>query len=155
MHPRLSWGNAVSGWVDFTACNKRMPSQLRDVIETPVKRSGMRKKDQPFAVVREVCYGTLLYPTKPGPDDTLEPEAIPSKCIPPSWNQFVFFEVQPGKSFHSVEEVVVGEGEDSRERLSISGWFHAAQAGEEGYVEEPHPPELKSSRDQLVSCSPL
>ena len=96
-----------------------------------------------------------LYPTKPGPDGTLEPEAVPSKCIPPSWNQFVFFEVQPGRSFHSVEEVVVGGGEDSRERLSISGWFHAPQPGEEGYVEEAHPPELKSSRDQLVSCSPL
>ena len=45
-----------------------------------------------------------------------------------------FFEVQPGRSFHSVEEVVVGgEGEDGRDRLSISGWFHAAQEGEEGY----------------------
>lgn len=91
-----------------------------------------------------------LYPTKPSPDGTLEPESVPSKCLPPSWNQFVFFEVQPGRSFHSVEEVVVGEGEDSRERLSISGWFHAAQPGEEGYVEDAHPPELKSSRDQLV-----
>ncbi len=62
----------------------------------------------------------------------------PSKAIPPSWNQFIFFEVQPGKSFHSVEEVVVGgKGEDGRERLSISGWFHAAQEGEDGYVPEP------------------
>ncbi|KAH9938288.1 uncharacterized protein B0H18DRAFT_966444 [Fomitopsis serialis] len=61
-----------------------------------------------------------LYPTKPGPDGTLEPEPAPSKSIPPSWNQFIFFEVQPGRSFHSVEEVVVGEGEDGRERLSIT-----------------------------------
>ena len=92
-----------------------------------------------------------LYPTKPGPDGVLEPEAVPSKTIPPSWNQFIFFEVQPGRSFHSVEEVVVGEGEDGRQRLSISGWFHSAQLGEPGYEPETHPGESKSSREQLVS----
>ena len=93
-----------------------------------------------------------LYPTKMTESGQLEPEPIPSKSIPPSWNQFLFFEVQPGKSFHSVEEVVVGgEGEDGRERLSISGWFHAAQEGEEGYVAGAHVPEVKSSREQLVS----
>jgi Rps23 Pro-64 3,4-dihydroxylase Tpa1-like proline 4-hydroxylase len=94
-----------------------------------------------------------LYPTKMGEDGQPEPEAIPVKSIPPSWNQFIFFEVQPGKSFHSVEEVVVGgEGEDGRERLSISGWFHAAQEDEEGYVPEA-PAETKSSREQLVSTT--
>ncbi|KAI0638035.1 nuclear protein [Trametes polyzona] len=91
-----------------------------------------------------------LYPVKPGPDGVPEPEAVPSKSIPPVWNQFVFFEVQPGHSFHSVEEVVVGESEDGRQRLSISGWFHAAQPGEEGYQSE-NQPELKSSREQLAS----
>jgi len=91
-----------------------------------------------------------LYPVQLNKDGQFEPEAVPSKSIPPSWNQFIFFEVQPGKSFHSVEEVVVGgEGEDGRTRLSISGWFHAAQEGEEGYVPEP-PTESKSSREQLV-----
>ncbi|KAH9951717.1 nuclear protein [Amylocystis lapponica] len=94
-----------------------------------------------------------LYPTVVGPDGILEPEPVPAKKIPPSWNQFIFFEVQPGKSFHSVEEVVVGESEDGRQRLSISGWFHAAQPGEEGYVPEEHHPELKSSREQLASTS--
>ena len=94
-----------------------------------------------------------LYPTREGKDGVPEPEAIPSKCIPPSWNQFIFFEVQPGKSFHSVEEVVVGEGEDGRQRLSISGWFHAAQPGEEGYDPNEKHGEFKSSRDQLVSCT--
>ncbi|OJT08001.1 Prolyl 3,4-dihydroxylase ofd1 [Trametes pubescens] len=91
-----------------------------------------------------------LYPVRSSPDGVPEPEAVPSKSIPPVWNQFVFFEVQPGHSFHSVEEVVVGESEDGRQRLSISGWFHAAQPGEEGYQPE-HEPELKSSREQLVS----
>jgi prolyl 3-hydroxylase /prolyl 3,4-dihydroxylase len=93
-----------------------------------------------------------LYPTKMAESGQMEPEPVPSKSIPPSWNQFVFFEVQPGKSFHSVEEVVVGgEGEDGRKRLSISGWFHAAQEGEEGYVAESQATEVKSSREQLVS----
>ncbi|KAF9266209.1 hypothetical protein L218DRAFT_978712 [Marasmius fiardii PR-910] len=92
-----------------------------------------------------------LYPVRPGPDGTLEPECSPSKIIPPSWNQFIFFEVQPGRSFHSVEEVVVGEGgEDGRERLSISGWFHAAQESEEGYEPEKES-EIKSSREQLTA----
>ncbi|GBE79614.1 Prolyl 3,4-dihydroxylase ofd1 [Sparassis crispa] len=93
-----------------------------------------------------------LYPTKLGPEGIPEPEPIPAKSIPPSWNQFIFFEVQPGKSFHSVEEVVVGEAEDGRQRLSISGWFHSAQPGEEGYQPE-SAPAVKSSREQLTSTS--
>lgn len=94
-----------------------------------------------------------LYPAKVGPDGNMEPEPIPAKSVPPSWNQFIFFEVQPGRSFHSVEEVVVGgESEDGRVRLSISGWFHAAQEGEEGYLPEPAS-DMKSSREQLVSTS--
>lgn len=92
-----------------------------------------------------------LYPVQPGADGIPEPEAAPCKAIPPSWNQFIFFEVQPGKSFHSVEEVVVGG--DGRARLSISGWFHAAQQGEEGHQADQAVPELKSSREQLTSSS--
>ncbi|KAJ7223939.1 nuclear protein [Mycena rebaudengoi] len=95
-----------------------------------------------------------LYPTVPvGSDEEREPTCVPSKSIPPSWNQFIFFEVQPGRSFHSVEEVVVGGGgEDGRARLSISGWFHATQEGEEGYVPEPTEAP-KSSREQLAMTS--
>jgi prolyl 3-hydroxylase /prolyl 3,4-dihydroxylase len=93
-----------------------------------------------------------LYDIRPNADGIPEPLSEPSKILPPAWNQFIFFEVQPGRSFHSVEEVTVGEGVDVRERLSISGWFHAAQEGEEGY--DPNPvAELKSSRDQLVSAN--
>lgn len=66
----------------------------------------------------------------------------------------MFFEVQPGKSFHSVEEVVVesgtGENWQQRQRLSISGWFHKPQEGEEGYEPE-DPGREKSSLEQLVS----
>ncbi|KAG7447602.1 uncharacterized protein BT62DRAFT_966606 [Guyanagaster necrorhizus] len=97
-----------------------------------------------------------LYPVKESADGNLEPLPVPGKMIPPSWNQFIFFEVQPGRSFHSVEEVVVGgEGEDGRERLSISGWFHAAQEGEEGYDPKLLTAEGKSSREQLASTSTI
>ncbi|KAH9035296.1 Oxoglutarate and iron-dependent oxygenase degradation C-term-domain-containing protein [Lactarius hengduanensis] len=95
-----------------------------------------------------------LYPVREGADGTLEPEPVPAKSIPPSWNQFIFFEVQPGRSFHSVEEVVVGEGEDGWQRLSISGWFHAAQPGEDGYEGDGETvPSVASSREQLTSTS--
>ncbi|KAI0068674.1 hypothetical protein BV25DRAFT_1833867 [Artomyces pyxidatus] len=94
-----------------------------------------------------------FYPVREGENGVLEPEPIPAKSISPSWNQFIFFEVQPGRSFHSVEEVVVGEGEDGRQRLSISGWFHAAQPGEDGYEPEADQPDVPSSREQLASTS--
>jgi hypothetical protein len=96
-----------------------------------------------------------LYPTIIGKDGFPEPEAVPCKRVPPSWTQFVFFEVQPGKSFHSVEEVVVGgeRDEEGRARLSISGWFHAAQEGEEGFQPGNVAAEVKSSREQLTSTS--
>ncbi|KAE8258575.1 hypothetical protein A4X13_0g1601 [Tilletia indica] len=58
-----------------------------------------------------------------------EPANIPSKTIPPQWNQFTFFTVQPGHSFHSVEEVV----HPTAARLSISGWFHRPQPDEDSY----------------------
>ncbi|KAK2465962.1 hypothetical protein APHAL10511_001603 [Amanita phalloides] len=93
-----------------------------------------------------------LYPVQPSRDGQPEPGPVPSKSITPSWNQFIFFEVQPGKSFHSVEEVVVGGENDGRERLSISGWFHVPQQGEEGY-EPTQESEFKSSREQLTSSS--
>ncbi|KAK0527068.1 putative component of NuA3 histone acetyltransferase complex [Tilletia horrida] len=58
-----------------------------------------------------------------------EPANIPTKTIPPQWNQFTFFTVQPGHSFHSVEEVV----HPTASRLSISGWFHRPQEDEPSY----------------------
>lgn len=64
-----------------------------------------------------------------------------SKIIPPAWNQLSFFAVQPGESFHDVEEVYRAETkeqlekEGGRVRMAISGWFHIPQIGEDGYVE--------------------
>ncbi|KNE58238.1 hypothetical protein AMAG_05048 [Allomyces macrogynus ATCC 38327] len=56
------------------------------------------------------------------------PATDPTVVLPPKYNQFIFFTVQPGYSFHSVQEVVV-----PNDRLSISGWFHVPQDGEDGY----------------------
>lgn len=59
------------------------------------------------------------------------PANAPSRIIPPRFNQFTFFTVQPGHSFHSVEEVFA----ETKARLSISGWFHLPHADEPGYAE--------------------
>ena len=48
------------------------------------------------------------------------PEALPTKNILPTFNSMVLFAVQPGRSYHSVQEVYA----DSKPRLSISGWYH-------------------------------
>ncbi|KAI1461656.1 Oxoglutarate and iron-dependent oxygenase degradation C-term-domain-containing protein [Annulohypoxylon moriforme] len=69
------------------------------------------------------------------------PASDVSKIIPPAWNQLSFFAVQPGESFHDVEEVYHAESkkklekEGGRVRMAISGWFHIPQIGEDGYVE--------------------
>ena len=84
-----------------------------------------------------------LYPTKTFEDDgekTITPSPEFTKVIPPAWNQLSFFAVQPGESFHDVEEVYhaeskeVLETEGGRIRMAISGWYHIPQIGEEGYV---------------------
>lgn len=83
-----------------------------------------------------------LYPTdeEKGEDGKFYkvPRAEFSKVIPPAWNQLSFFAVQPGESFHDVEEVYhraegVEEDDGGRVRMAISGWFHIPQEGEEGF----------------------
>ncbi|KAK1688226.1 Oxoglutarate and iron-dependent oxygenase degradation C-term-domain-containing protein [Colletotrichum godetiae] len=79
----------------------------------------------------------------PAPDHT--------KVIPPAWNQLSFFAVQPGESFHDVEEVYHAqtkaqlEAEGGRVRMAISGWFHIPQIGEDGYVEGAEEKQVKNS----------
>ena len=69
------------------------------------------------------------------------PTPDPAKVIPPAFNQLSFFAVQPGQSFHDVEEVYHAESaaqleaQSGRVRMAISGWFHIPQVGEDGYVE--------------------
>lgn len=54
-----------------------------------------------------------------------EPETCPSKTVLPTFNSMAFFVVEPGVSFHAVQEVL-GE----RPRLSVQGWYHAEKAPE-------------------------
>ncbi len=85
-----------------------------------------------------------LYPTTPTKSANGEIATVPSpdfsKVIPPAWNQLSFFTVQPGLSFHDVEEVFHAEDkaqlekEGGRVRMAISGWFHIPQEGEAGYI---------------------
>ncbi|KAI9367145.1 Oxoglutarate and iron-dependent oxygenase degradation C-term-domain-containing protein, partial [Aspergillus egyptiacus] len=84
-----------------------------------------------------------LYPTTTKKDAKGEDVKVPgpdfSLSIPPAFNQLSFFTVQPGESFHDVEEVYhPAEGEDKskkRVRMAISGWFHIPQKGEDGFEE--------------------
>jgi Rps23 Pro-64 3,4-dihydroxylase Tpa1-like proline 4-hydroxylase len=94
---------------------------------------------------REEWGGALrLYPTKTFEDGCGETTKTPSpdftKVIPPAWNQLSFFAVQPGESFHDVEEVYHAETKEQlakqggRIRMAISGWYHIPQIGEPGFV---------------------
>ena len=80
-----------------------------------------------------------LYPTSSEKDMHGEEVKIPSPdyslSIPPSFNQLSFFTVQPGESFHDVEEVYHPEDKTApkRVRMAISGWFHIPQEGEDGF----------------------
>lgn len=77
------------------------------------------------------------------------PDAV--KVIPPAWNQLSFFAVQPGESFHDVEEVYHAdtkeqlEKDGGRVRMAISGWFHIPQVGEKGYIEGAEEAQAKNS----------
>ncbi|MBZ6433227.1 MAG: 2OG-Fe(II) oxygenase [Acinetobacter pittii] len=84
-----------------------------------------------------------LYPTTTKKDAKGEDVKIPSPdyslSIPPAFNQLSFFTVQPGESFHDVEEVYHPRDDEDktkkRVRMAISGWFHIPQEGEDGYEE--------------------
>ncbi len=86
-----------------------------------------------------------LFPVvdRKGKDGEVAKTPLPDvvKVIPPAWNQLSFFAVQPGESFHDVEEVYHAASKDELEknggriRMAISGWFHIPQIGEDGYVE--------------------
>ncbi|KAL8855999.1 MAG: hypothetical protein Q9178_007369 [Gyalolechia marmorata] len=86
-----------------------------------------------------------LYPTVLRKDndgkEVKVPGSDPSHSIPPAFNQLSFFAVQPGESYHDVEEVFAqpsdshDDGDEARVRMAISGWYHIPQDGEPGYVE--------------------
>lgn len=84
----------------------------------------------------------------------------PSKIIPPAWNQLSFFAVQPGESFHDVEEVYHAktkqelEKQGGRIRMAISGWFHIPQKGEAGYIEGEEEKNAKNSSLMQLKGNP-
>ncbi|KAJ4396831.1 putative component of NuA3 histone acetyltransferase complex [Gnomoniopsis smithogilvyi] len=88
----------------------------------------------------------------PGPDVV--------KIIPPAWNQLSFFAVQPGESFHDVEEVYHADTKEQLEkgggriRMAVSGWFHIPQAGEEGYVAGAEEEQAKNSSLMQLQGNP-
>ena len=84
-----------------------------------------------------------LYPTVQQRNENGQMIAVPepdhSVSIPPAFSQLSFFAVQPGFSYHDVEEVYARKGgeagvsDSGRIRMAISGWYHIPQPGEEGY----------------------
>ena len=88
------------------------------------------------------------------------PVPDPSKVIPPAWNQLSFFAVQPGESFHDVEEVYHAESKEQLEknggrvRMAISGWFHIPQKGEDGYIEGEEEKNAKNSSLMQLKGNP-
>ncbi|KAL9082326.1 MAG: hypothetical protein Q9159_006498 [Coniocarpon cinnabarinum] len=101
-----------------------------------------------------------LYPMESKEVSSGDEVAIPgtehSRSVPPAFGQLSFFAVQPGTSYHDVEEVHARGPNDKEEedggrvRMAISGWYHIPQEGEEGYEEGAEEKQAqKSSRAQL------
>ena len=101
-------------------------------------------------VIGTRCVSYILYLARPGKpwrpelggalelyevsDDTGDVLPSPVSALAPEFGSMVLFTVQPGKSFHAVQEVA-----SKAPRLSISGWFHAA-----------HPPDGADSAASLA-----
>lgn len=76
--------------------------------------------------------GLELFPLEPSSvkknGDLIQglPANTPTNILLPKFNTMALFKVQPGRSYHAVQEVYT----DEHPRLSISGWYHAASAPE-------------------------
>ena len=94
-----------------------------------------------------------LYPTHTAEGIDERPLKVPEPdwtvSIPPRFNQLSFFAVQPGESFHDVEEVYAHEKDDKIVRMAISGWYHIPQEGEPGYESDAAKLAEQSSLQQL------
>lgn len=72
------------------------------------------------------------------------PMSDEAKKFTPQFNTMAFFSVQPGYSFHEVEEVKV-----DKHRISIQGWYHIPQEGEDGYVKGEEEEWIKQNNSTL------
>ena len=99
-----------------------------------------------------------LYPVEPFQKSNdskvaMVPAPEPLAMLRIGWNKMALFAVQPGQSFHDVEEVYSTgtlAGDMHRIRPAISGWFHIPQEGETGYRQgEAQEHEVNSGRLQL------
>jgi Rps23 Pro-64 3,4-dihydroxylase Tpa1-like proline 4-hydroxylase len=61
-----------------------------------------------------------LYPLAAG--GAAAPAPAPAATVLPTWNALAFFGVEPGRSFHAIQEVAPGAPSP---RMAIQGWFHA------------------------------
>ncbi|GAX82106.1 hypothetical protein CEUSTIGMA_g9534.t1 [Chlamydomonas eustigma] len=93
--------------------------------------------DEPWTV--EEGGALELYPQAPGEPHT--PDVFPTVNLLPTFNTMAVFTVQPGKSFHAVQEVFTAD----KPRMSISGWYHAPQEPEDA---------SKASLQQLQQIRP-
>ncbi|CAL9734066.1 prolyl 3,4-dihydroxylase Tpa1p [Monosporozyma servazzii] len=85
--------------------------------------------------------GLRLFPTV----DFNIPHSDPVAKLVPQFNQFAFFKIQPGYSWHDVEEVKV-----DKHRLSIQGWYHIPQEADlSGFIPGEEKSWLKQN-DSLV-----
>lgn len=71
-------------------------------------------------------YEAVAESPEDGENSRRVPGALPVKTILPEFNAMACFEVRPGVSFHSVQEVFC-----DRPRLSLQGWYHAKEAPKE------------------------
>lgn len=89
-------------------------------LDAPAAPSLVPSKDRSFLKGWMPEWGGALelYPVADGAA-VGPPEAQRSHKVDVEWGNMVIFEVQPGCSYHSVEEVTVG---NDRQRLGVSGW---------------------------------
>ena len=81
--------------------------------------------------------GLELFPMTGDGEDAM-PANDPVKVLLPNFGSMALFKVLPGRSFHSVGEVL----SQGKPRLSISGWFHEKDAPEDAG---------RASRMQLIT----
>ncbi|KAL4426531.1 hypothetical protein ABPG77_008389 [Micractinium sp. CCAP 211/92] len=90
-----------------------------------------------------------LYPQSK--DTPNEPDVIPTATALPLWNNMAFFKVQPGFSFHSIQEVFAQD----RPRMSIQGWFHSDAPPDRAELATRNQLQLRAGADTVTDFQPF